>query len=88
MPFNFSPDEETRWLAKLADAIAQAQRVVWRIGVSEGDSAEAKELYVRLEAVRAEIEALRRVPSPAPKREMRPYWSHLLDDDRKCDPAA
>ena len=89
MPFDFSPNEEARWLAKLAEAIAQAQKVVWRIGVSEGDSAEAKDLYCRLEAVRAEVEGLRRGPTPAPKRETRSYWSHLLANDRKnFDPAA
>jgi hypothetical protein len=89
VPFDFSPNEEARWLAKLAEAIAQAQKVVWRIGVSEGDSAEAKDLYCRLEAVRAEVEALRRGPTPAPKRETRSYWSHLLANDRNnFDPAA
>jgi hypothetical protein len=89
VPFDFLPNEEARWLAKLAEAIAQAQKVVWRIGVSEGDSAEAKDLYCRLEAVRAEVEALRRGPSPAPKRETRSYWSHLLAHDRNTfDPAA
>jgi hypothetical protein len=82
VPFNFPPNEEARWLAKLAEAIAQAQRVVWRIGVSEGDSAEAKDLYCRLEAVQAEVEALRRGPLPAPKRETRSYWSHLLTNDQ------
>ena len=88
MPFDFSPNEEARWLAKLAEAIAQAQKIVWRIGVSEGDSAEAKDLYCRLEAVRAEVEALRRGPTAVPKRETRSYWSHLLEKDRRLDPAA
>ena len=82
MPFNSPPNEEARWLAKLTEAIAQAQRVVWRIWVSEGDSAEAKELYCRLEAVRAEVEALRQGPLPVPKRETRSYWSHLLTNDQ------
>src|SRR4051794_41805421 len=88
VPFNFSPNEEARWLAKLAVAITQAQKVVWRIGVSEGDSAEAKDLYCRLEAVRAEGEALRRGPSPAPKRETRSYWRHFLSENRNFDPPA
>jgi hypothetical protein len=87
VPFNLSRDEEARWLAKLAEAVAQAQKVVWQIGVSEGDSAEAKDLYVRLEAVRAEVEALRRGPAAAPKQETRSYWSHLLAHDRAFGPA-
>lgn len=51
--------ERARWLAELADAIGQAQRLAWSLGVAEGDSEEARELYARLEAVRGEVDALR-----------------------------
>ena len=88
MVFNYSMNEEARWLTKLAEAVTQAQKVVWRIGVAEGDSAEAKDLYCRLEVVRGEIEALRAGPSPAPTQETRSNWTHLLDAGRRADPAA
>ena len=51
--------ERARWLAELAEAIDEAQRVAWRLGV-EGGSIEATELYAHLEVARAEVEALRR----------------------------
>ena len=48
----------TRWLSDLALAIDEAQWLSWRIGVVEGRNSEALELYVRLEVIRAEVEAL------------------------------
>lgn len=47
------------WLSELSRAIDEAQWLAWRIGVVEGRNALALELYVQLELVRAEVEALR-----------------------------
>lgn len=47
------------WLSELSRAIDEAQWLAWRIGVVEGRNAQALELYVRLEVVRAEVEAFR-----------------------------
>ena len=47
------------WLSELSRSIDEAQWLAWRIGVVEGRNAQALELYVRLEVVRAEVEALR-----------------------------
>ena len=47
------------WLSELSTAIDEAQWLAWRIGVVEGRNALALELYVQLELVRAEVEALR-----------------------------
>ena len=47
------------WLSELGRSIDDAQWLAWRIGVVEGRNAQALELYVRLEVVRAEVEALR-----------------------------
>ena len=49
----------SRWLDELTQAISQAQLLAWRLGVEDGDSSEARELYARLEAARTEVEALR-----------------------------
>lgn len=51
--------ERARWLAQLADAIDQAQLVAWKLGIDGTQSAEAFELYCRLETAREEIEQLR-----------------------------
>lgn len=48
-----------QWLSELSQAIDEAQWLAWRIGVVEGRNAQALELYVQLEIVRAEVEALR-----------------------------
>jgi hypothetical protein len=48
-----------QWLLELDRAIDEAQWLAWRIGVVEGRNAQALELYVQLELVRAEVEAVR-----------------------------
>jgi hypothetical protein len=48
-----------QWLSDLNKAIDEAQWLAWRIGVVEGRNAQALELYVRLELVRGEVEAMR-----------------------------
>ena len=48
-----------QWLSDLLRAIDDAQWLAWRIGVVEGRNAQALELYVELELVRAEVEAMR-----------------------------
>ena len=47
-----------QWLSELNRAIDEAQWLAWRLGVVEGRSAQALELYVQLEFVRAEVEAM------------------------------
>ena len=49
-----------QWLSELGRAIDEAQWLAWRVGVVEGRNALALELYVELELVRAEVEAMRR----------------------------
>ena len=51
--------ERARWLAELTEAIAEAQRLAWRLGVLEGDSEDARELYARLEGLASEVQSLR-----------------------------
>ena len=70
--------ERARWLAELAEAIAQAQKLAWRLGVAEGDLGEARELYARLEAVRAEVELLRMSGWTEVRQEVEPDWLDAL----------
>lgn len=65
-------------MAELALAIDQAQRVAWRLGVTEGNSAEAMALYARLEAAREELDSLRRGSWAGEQRELDPFWMKLL----------
>lgn len=75
--------ERSRWLAELAEAIDQAQRLARKMGVSEGDSATAKELFERLETVRIEIEALRRGSWDRRSIETDPSWTNLFPWNRR-----
>lgn len=64
----------TRWLDELTQAIGQAQRLAWRLGVEDGDSEVARELYARLEAAQTEVEALRYGDWLAVRKEADPNW--------------
>jgi hypothetical protein len=80
--------ERARWLAELAQAIAQAQKLVWTLGVIEGDSEEARELYARLELVRGDVEALRFGNWVEVRNEVDPLWLKRLLDGRSPLPEA
>ena len=54
------------------------QRVAWRLGITEGNNAEAMELYGRLEAARLEVEALRRGVWTRKPVELHPQWMKRL----------
>lgn len=69
--------ERARWLAELAAAVDEAQVLLWRIGVLEGDNPDAKELYGRLEGARAEIECLRGVRELG-RDKLDPDWMNLF----------
>ena len=68
-PFQASVSERARWLSELAEALEQAQRLAWTMGLLEGDSVEAMQLYGRLEAARLEVQSLRsgRLAATQPK---------------------
>ena len=70
--------DRARWLAELASAIDDAQRVAWQIGVEEGNNAEARSLYARLEAARLEVEALRRGRWSREPADVCPDWMRSL----------
>jgi hypothetical protein len=70
----FAAAQRARWLAELAESIDQAQRVAWRIGLEDGNNAEARELYARLEAARVEVDALRRGAWSRGPVELSPQW--------------
>lgn len=61
------------WLAQLSDAIESAQRLAWQLGTRDGVSDEARELYGRLEAAKAELDALRGLAG-RPTTALDPEW--------------
>jgi hypothetical protein len=80
--------ERARWLAELGRAIVHAQKLAWRLGVAEGDSEEARELYARLEAVRLELDGLRFNGWIAVRAEVDASWLDALLQDNELRAAA
>ena len=78
-PNRWTAEEKACWLAELADAIDDAQQLVWRISASGGNRARASTLYGQLEAAREEVERLRRGAARAVRLEGDAKWSDLLD---------
>ena len=65
-----------RWLAELSDALFQAQELAWRYGqISSAHSAEAMDLYARLETVRGDVRALQLRPAPDFEAEKSSKWT-------------
>lgn len=69
-------ESRVRWLAELADAIENAQRLAWQLGTATRPSAEARQLYGRLEAARIEVESMRGIGVQAAAAE--PAWLDAL----------
>jgi len=84
-PIEASASERARWLTELAEALEQAQKLAWRMGLVEHNSIDAMELYGRLEAARLEVQALRFGQINAAQREYGPNWTGLTPWTR--DPA-
>jgi hypothetical protein len=70
--------DRARWLAELAVAIEQAQKVAWRLGVTEGQDPEALDLYAQLESAREEIEVLRCGGWSGEQQPLDPFWIKFL----------
>jgi len=66
--------DRARWLAELAAAIDQAQRVAWALPIAEGSDPEAKNLYGRLESVRIEVDSLRHGRWAWNSTQIHPNW--------------
>lgn len=59
VPIESCAAERAQWLAELANALEEAQRLAWHLSMSSERAAEALNLYGQLEAVRVEVQSLR-----------------------------
>lgn len=73
-----SAAERSRWLAELAEALEQAQKLTWRLGASKERAAAAMELYGQLEAVRVEVQSLRLRRTAVSLPTINPKWRDLV----------
>ena len=74
--------ERGQWLADLAQAVDQAQRLARTLIVLKGNCAESEALYGRLERVRIEVEDLRRGVWRAHPMKIDPLWISLFSLER------
>lgn len=66
----------TEWLSQIAEAIESAQKLAWQLRTKEGASAEARQLYNRLETARSELETLSGIASSPAVSDV--DWLHAL----------
>ena|SRR5438128_7196816 len=48
-----------QWLAELSEALNEAHKLMWKLGIGDSGGPAAMELYLRVEAARLEVQALR-----------------------------
>lgn len=71
--------DRARWLAEVAGALDRARALLIDLGTGTQPSAEEIELYLRIEAARLEVQALRlsrtvRAPPEIPRKLSNPLW--------------
>ncbi|MEO8548119.1 MAG: hypothetical protein ABI422_07115 [Sphingomicrobium sp.] len=76
--------KRSRWLAELAFAIDEAQRLARKLSLS-GNS-DAAEIFGRLETIRVEVDLLRRGGWVARSKEIDPMWTGLFPWNRRQAP--
>ena len=64
-----------QWLAELSEALDAAHNLMWKLGIGDGGGPAAMELYLRIEAVRLEVQALRLRRRDCLTEEIYPEWN-------------
>jgi hypothetical protein len=72
VPIEVPPADRARWLAELAQALDEAQRLFRQLDMRTIPRADAFELYMRIEAARLEVQSLRLSRSLRERAEMSP----------------
>ena len=83
VPIEVSAAERARWLAELAEALEQAERLVWSLGDLPQTDPEVTELYGSLDAARAEVQALRFKRAALAQPALEPFWINSRQEQRE-----
>lgn len=75
VPTDYTAADRARWLAEVAEALEQAQRLAWQLGSGQKDNAQALDLYFCIEAARLEVQSLRVSRIGQARAEHDPDWS-------------
>ena len=75
--------ERSQWLAELAQAVDDAQRLAKTLSASMAEIVGAKEIYDSLEAIRIEVDSLRRGGWVVRREDIDPQRTHLFPWNRR-----
>jgi hypothetical protein len=76
VPIEPTGPERARWLAELATALEEASILLGGASLDPPDLAEARDLFVSIEAARMETQALLRSRALIPRQEISPEWTY------------
>lgn len=76
VPTEVPAADRARWLAEVADALEQAHRLLFELDLENDATADALDLYVRIEAARLEVQSLRLSRTVAPRNPADPNWTN------------
>ena len=77
VPTEVPAADRARWLADVADALDQAHRLLFELDLESDVTADALDLYVRIEAARLEVQSLRLSRSITQRTGADPNWTNL-----------
>lgn len=94
VPTGISAAERARWLAQLADALADAHDLLVSLNLAGECRSEANDLFVRIQAARIEVQSLRLSRSLRPRDQFTPErmewqpWTDRQTPSGKSPPPA
>lgn len=77
VPAEKSAVGRARWLAQLSDALNDARAALASLSLRDDQWPEARDLFVRIEAARVEVEMLRLSRSLNVRSEISPKWTEI-----------
>jgi len=78
VPTEIPAADRARWLADLADALDRAHRLLSQMEFDVATAGDARDLSMRIEAARFEVQSLRLSRSVTVRFEPGPNWTNLL----------
>jgi hypothetical protein len=85
VPTDVTAAQRARWLAEISDALEEAQKLIWRLGISGVRNVDAIDLSARLEAASAQVRSLRLGRANEFPENSNPEWSNRLPWDRPAE---
>jgi acyl-CoA reductase-like NAD-dependent aldehyde dehydrogenase len=77
VPDDLSPAKRAQWLAELTEALDEARQLLVQLEVAADYRETARELYLKIEAARLEVQLLRLSRSLQPRGDFDPEWTQL-----------